>query len=235
MKTTLKSSPNSRTIMTSRCLLVTIRFPASSQYYGLNMPFEMLSKHVAQAGILYACTPYTKGTETVFLELAYHLLADLRAAERGNTSTKTVQELKRCMYRASLDLEAQDIERVMYTVRNLLKDEVWDKAKSRFLKFIEEDYCNDLFKKVCEPVTQIYSSLLEDDLFTGYQYVSARGSDIANTIKDVVLKRDVNVNEILSDMCFLQYYVNERPFNTVDRFLQGYIITSFCSIYCSTL
>ena len=221
--------------MTSQCLLVAIRFPASSEYYWLNTPFEMLSKHVAEARILYAYTPYTKGTETAFVELAYHLLADLRAAERGNTSTKTAQELKKCMYRASLELEAQDIERVMHTVRNLLRDEMWDKAKTRFLKFIQEDYCKDLFQKVCKPVTEKYSSLLKDDLFTGYQYVSARGSAIADDIKDVVLKGNVNVNEMLSDMCFLHYYVNERHFNTVDSFLQGYIIASFCSIYCTTL
>lgn len=221
--------------MTSHCQLVTIKFLRPYQSHLLYIPFRMLSNHVAESGIMFACTPYTRGTQTIYVEFIYHLLTELNAAEKGNTSTQPTQSLKTFMSAARLQLEAHDIERVMHTVRSLLTDTMWVKAKNRFLKFIEEDYCKDFFQNVCQSVTQAYKSLLEDDLFTGYQYVSARGSAIADTIKEIVSKRKVNISELLLDMCFLHYYVNENPFNTVDSFLRGYIITSFYSIYTSTL
>ena len=195
----------------------------------------MISKGVAECGTVYAYTPYTEGTENEYVQLACHVLADFRASDQGKyEADRAAHSLRMCMNHAKYVLQAHDIERVMWTVRSLLKDAMWDKAKARFLKFIYEDYCSDFFNKVCRPVVQVYGTLLEDDLFTGFQYVSARANAISSTIKDIVTKGGINSAELLDGRCFLQYFVNEQIYNTVESFLHGHITASFCSIYAYT-
>lgn len=220
--------------MTSNGRLVTIRYGdygISRDKYSVNVPNEILSKSVANCGFINAFVPYTKGTEDIYTNFVCHIVRDLRDINRGgHEAINATWSLKVEMKMAKLYLNAEDIDRIMHTIRNLLTDEAWEKIKTDFLDFIRYKYCRPFFDKVCNPTKKTYRTLLEDDLFTGYQYMSGRSSAIADTVRSIIRQNPLDTDAMFSDICFLRYYVNERPYFGIESFVEGCIICSFCQI-----
>ena len=213
--------------MTSQKQAVEIRFAQSfsSIPHILMIPSKILSKHVAWSGHLYAGIPLTKGGEGAYVNfLCYTLLNLHKIVQGGETSTTPANALRMQFDKAKSELLADDIDRVINTIKVLLTDEAWGTMKKGLMDFIRYDYCKDFFTQVCAPTKASFGTLLGGDLFTGYQYLLGRSPDIIHTMK--VHMSGLDTRTMASDMCFLRFYANEKTVATMEDFLDGLITCS---------
>ena len=198
---------------------------SSSTSYHLLLPGKIVSRHVVRSGRLYACDPITIGGEGAFAHLLCCTVINLyKIVCGGEMSVRPAKALSVEIDKAKSQLLADDINRVMNTIKILLTDEWWYAIKTCFMEFIRIDYCKDFFDQVCMPAKETFGALLCGDLFTGYQYLLGRSSDIINTVK--ISMAGLDTRKMTSDMCFLRFYANEKSVATVDDILEGLIICS---------